>query len=183
MELIVLLLSASPRLALATNDTWIDKTSGGPWSATTNWQNGIVANGTDGIADFSTLTLTTDDTVHLNSFLFHSIGTLKFGDIRASHNWTLDNNGSIGNTLMFSVSSGSPSIVVNNQTATISAGLSGTGVVKRGAGTLVLSGTADNSGLGLTVTAGTVVLAKTSLWPERRRLQITVRVLVGRPAA
>ena len=51
------------------------------WSTTGNWSGGTVANGTDGIADFSTLNITADDTVHLDTA--RTIGQLKFGDTTA----------------------------------------------------------------------------------------------------
>ncbi len=148
------------RPALATNGTWIDATSGGLWSGPGHWSGGTIADGQDAIADFSTLDITTDNTVHLNSA--RTIGQLLFGDTNPTNNWILDDNGNASNTLTFSVSSGNPQIVVNNQTATLNLGIIGTNVVTSGAGTLVISGATDNTGLGLTVTAGTTVLGKTS---------------------
>ena len=136
-----------------TNGTWIDATSGGLWSGPGHWSGGTIADGADGIADFSTLDITTDNTVHLDTP--ERLATLLFGDTMPSNNWILDNNGNASNTLTFSVSSGNPQIVVNNQTATLNLGILGTNVVTSGAGTLVISGTTDNTGLGLTVTAGT----------------------------
>ena len=154
-------LIAMTRTAVAgTNGTWIDATSGGLWSGPGHWSGGTIADGQDAIADFSTLDITTDNTVHLNSA--RTIGQLLFGDTNPTNNWILDNNGNASNTLTFSVSSGTPQIVVNNQTATLNLGIIGTNVVTSGAGTLVISGTTDNTGLGLTVTAGTTVLGKTS---------------------
>src|SRR6266446_606421 len=38
-----------------TNGTWTNTASGGLWSAGINWSSGIVATGTDGIANFGTL--------------------------------------------------------------------------------------------------------------------------------
>ena len=148
-----------------TNGTWINTTSGGLWSVASNWAGGTIANGTDGIADFSTLDITADDTVHLDSA--RTIGQLKFGDTVPSNNWILDNNGNAANTLTMAVSSGSPQITVNNEQATINlslegSNLSGAAVVVNGPGTLVLGGTTDNTGLGITVNSGTVILAKTS---------------------
>ena len=157
--LIALATSRSPMLA-STNGTWTDTSSGGLWSTTGNWSGGTIANGTDGIADFSTLDITTDNTVHLDSA--RTIGQLIFGDTDPSNNWILDNNGNAANTLTFSVSSGNPQITVNTQTATLSLGITGTNVVKSGARKLVLSGTTDNTGLGMMVNAGTLVLAKSS---------------------
>ncbi len=157
IELVTLLaLAASSSHALAANGTWINTTSGGLWSATGNWSGGIVANGQDGIADFSTLHLLTDDTVHLDSA--RTIGTLKFGDTGASHNWFLDNNGTGADILTLGVSSGSPTITVVNGTATISAVLAGTqGFTETGGGTLTLDGNNTFTG-GVTINAGVIIL-------------------------
>src|SRR5207248_1491611 len=70
-------LGAAPALA-ATNGTWTNTTSGGLWSDGTNWSGSIIADGQDGIADFSTLNITADDTVHLDSA--RTIGSLLFAD-------------------------------------------------------------------------------------------------------
>jgi len=60
--------------------------------------------------------------------------------------------------LTLGVTAGTPTITVNNQTATISAVLAGTqGLAKSGAGTLVLGGTDTVTG-SVTVTAGTLQL-------------------------
>ncbi|HEV2971100.1 MAG TPA: autotransporter-associated beta strand repeat-containing protein [Pirellulales bacterium] len=147
------------RPALAVNGTWTNTTSGGLWSTTTNWSGGVVANGTDGIADFSTINITADDTVHLDTA--RTIGQLKFGDTTPSNNWILDNDGNFFDVLTLAVSSGTPTITVNNDTATISAVLAGTqGFTKSGAGTLLLNvGTFNNTFTGgVTVSAGTLAL-------------------------
>ena len=141
--------------ALAVNGTWTDATSGGLWSTTTNWSGGIVANGTDGIADFSTLNITADDAVHLDSArtIFH----LLFGDTTPSNNWILDNNGNAANVLTLG---GSPPVItVNNGTATISAALAGTqGLAEVGPGTLLLSGNNTFTGLVTINNSGTLKL-------------------------
>ena len=145
--------------ALATNGTWSDTTSGGLWSTTGNWSGGIVANGTDGIADFSTLNITADDTVHLNSA--RTIGQLKFGDTTPSNNWILDDDNG-GNILTLAVSSGSPTITVNNDTATMNLVLGGTqGFTKSGAGELLLND-ADTFTGSVAINAGTLALGNAS---------------------
>ena len=88
------------------------------------------------IADFSTLNITADDTVHLDSA--RTIGGLKFGDTTPSNNWILDNNGNAANVLTLAVSSGSPTITVNNDTATMNLALAGTQGFTKGAGELLL---------------------------------------------
>jgi fibronectin-binding autotransporter adhesin len=143
-------------VALATNGIWTSTTSGGLWSDATKWSGGIVADGTDGIADFSTLDITADDIVHLDSA--RTIGTLKFGDTTPSNNWILDNNGNAADVLTLAVSTGSPTITVNNDMATISAALAGTqGLTKSGAGTLLLGSNDTFTGL-ITVSAGALAL-------------------------
>ena len=147
--------------ALAINGTWIDTTSGGLWSVNANWGGiGAIANGTDAIADFSTLDITADDTVHLDSA--RTIGQLKFGDTVPSNNWVLDNNGNAADILTLAVSTGSPTITVNNDTATISAVVAGTqGLTKSGAGTLLLSGNDTFTGT-VSINSGTLALGNSN---------------------
>src|ERR1043165_2725731 len=99
--LIVVAAAVAQGGAGAATGTWIDTVSGGLWSATANWSpggaSGVIANGTDALADFSTLNITVDNTVHLDSS--RTIGSLKFGDTTATNNWILDNNGSASNVL------------------------------------------------------------------------------------
>ena len=152
--LVLMVVGTAP--ALAINGTWIDTTSGGLWSTTTNWSGGVVANGTDGIADFSTLNITADDTVHLDTA--RTIGQLKFGDTTPSNNWILDNNGVPTNVLTLAVSLGSPTITVNNDTATMNLVLAGTqGFAKSGAGELLLND-ADTFTGSVAINAGTLAL-------------------------
>jgi|GEM_PF-2259742 len=156
LALPLVLVAAMNRTAAATNGTWIDATSGGLWSAAVNWSGGTVANGTDGIADFSTLNITSDNTVHLDTA--RTIGQLKFGDTTPSNNWILDNNGVATNVLTLAVSSGSPTITVNNDTATINLVLAGTqGFAKSGAGQLLLND-ADTFSGSVAINAGTLAL-------------------------
>ena len=105
----------------------------GNWSDTTKWAGGVVADGAGYTADFSTIDITGNRTVTLDSD--RTIGTLKFGDtgspIRA---WTLSGT----NTLTLS---GSPTIsaVVSGQTISIFVALAGTeGLTKTGPGTVTL---------------------------------------------
>ncbi|HEV3415730.1 MAG TPA: hypothetical protein VG056_02920, partial [Pirellulales bacterium] len=147
-----------------TNGTWIDATTGGLWSSSANWSGGTIADGTDGIADFSTLNIAADNTVHLDTA--RTIGTLKFGDTTPSNNWTLDNNGNSPNILTMAVSSGSPLIQVNNQTATISAILAGSqGLTTVGNATgdavLTLAGANSYSG-GTTIANAARIVANAS---------------------
>ncbi len=79
-------------VAQAADGTWINTTSGGLWSATGNWAGGVIATASGAVADFSTLDITADNTVHLDSS--RTIGTLKFGDTSADSIIFVTNNGS-----------------------------------------------------------------------------------------
>ena len=132
----------------ASDGTWSGDASGA-WSGTTNWSGGVVADGFAGSAYFSKINITADRTVHLDSA--RTLGNLTFGDTTTSSaaSWILDNNGIASNVL--TLGGGTPTITVNalgtGKTVSISAVLSGTaGMMKAGAGTLVLSGTNIFSG-------------------------------------
>jgi autotransporter-associated beta strand protein len=114
----------------------------GDWSVSNNWNNGVIANGGNGVsysADFSTVDLTADRTVTLDSA--RSIGGLYFGDPSGSYNWTLTGDNSL------TLSSGYPLMEVNQNAATISVPLAGnSGFAKSGAGTLVLTAAGSLTG-------------------------------------
>jgi autotransporter-associated beta strand protein len=116
----------------------------GVWSDTNKWSSGAIASGAGFTADFSTLDLTGDRTV--TSDVSRSIGTLKFGDTVGTQSWILAASG--GSVLTLDTGTGSsPSVVVNQNTATISAPLAGAnGFTKTGAGTLTLAGTNTYTG-------------------------------------
>ena len=148
----------------AQNGTW-DLTGSpaafGPTGA--NWSSGTIASGSGNSANFSTLNLVTavgstgSDTVHLDSA--RTIGSLTFGDTGTKFSWTLDNNGSSGNTLTLAAS-GSPTITVSNGTATISLILAGNqGFTTAGPGTLYLTNAANSYSGDTTISAGTLNIA------------------------
>ena len=159
---IIITTFASP-LFSQTNGTWTNAASNSAWSTTTNWSGGLVADGVDAIADFSTLDIAANRTVNLGAS--RSIGTLIFGDaITPSNNWTLANGTGGPWTLTLATSSGSPAIQVVNQTATVSALLGGTqGFSKTGAGALTLSNAANTLSGGISISAGTLNFANGSL--------------------
>ncbi len=127
--------------------------AGGSWATPGNWDS--LPNAIDAIADFSTLNITANATVTLDNSAGFTVGSLLFGDTTPSNNWTIS-PGTPAGTITLAVSSGSPTINVVNQTATISAILAGTqGLTKTGSGTLTLSGANTYSG-GLTVNNGFV---------------------------
>ncbi|GAA5117373.1 autotransporter-associated beta strand repeat-containing protein [Luteolibacter yonseiensis] len=118
------------------NGTWATDADG-TWSDATKWTGAFPANGETYSANFSTLNITADRTVMLDTS--RSIGSLVFGDTSGAQNWTLLS--SEGKDLRLATT---PVITVVQNTATISASLAGTaGFTKTGTGTLVLNG--DNS--------------------------------------
>jgi len=123
----------------------------GLWSDTSKWTRACVANGAGLTADFSTLDITADRTVTLDSS--RSIGAMAFADYAGAQGWTLAASG--GSVLRLdSGSTASPSILVGDSptlatsnAVTISAPLAGTnGLSKTGWGTLILSGNNPLSG-------------------------------------
>jgi autotransporter-associated beta strand protein len=119
--------------------TW-NSTASGLWSATGNWNNAAVANGSGFIADFSQVPLTADTTVTLDTS--RTLGSLYFGATGGSlNNWFLTPSG--GSTLTLSTYGlNVPAIIgVSQNTATVSPAITSTnGLTKTGAGTLVLGG-------------------------------------------
>src|SRR5262249_54789445 len=124
----------------AAGSVWTNVSSGGNWSNSGNWVGGV-PNGIGAVADFGTLNITADNTVHLDQDA--TVSSINFADTPPSNNWTIDDNG--GTTYVLTLSTGGsvhpPTITVANQTANLSAILGGTqGFVKIGSGTLILSG-------------------------------------------
>ncbi len=144
--------------ALAATGTW-SNTSGGLWSATGNWVNGAMADGSGFTADFNSINITTNPTVvHMDAS--HTLTSLIFGDTNTSTaaSWVLDNNGNSANILTLAGSS--PTVTVNalsgTNAATISATIAGNaGLIKAGSGQLFLAGT--NTYTGLTQITGGVL--------------------------
>ena len=159
---IVAVAFSTPLLA-QTNGTWTNATSNSAWSTTTNWSGGLVADGVDAIADFSTLDIAANRTVNLGAS--RSIGTMIFGDATtASNNWALANGTSGPWTLTLATSSGAPVIQVVNQTATITALLGGTqGFIKSGAGAVTLNNPSNTLSGGISLAAGTLNFTSGSL--------------------
>ena len=128
----------------AANGVWISDTDGN-WSDTAKWSSGTIGTGAGFAADFSTLNITNNRMVTLDTS--RSIGTLKFGDISSAQTWTLAASG--GSLLTLDTGSGvSPAIVVNQNSAIVSAPLAGAnGFTKSGTGTLILAGDNPLSGI------------------------------------
>ena len=140
--------------AQATDGTWIfNGTVTANWSDTTKWNAATIADGADFTADFSTVNITASRTVTLDSA--RTIGNLRFGDIDATHDWTLNSPG--GSVLTLQVSSGTPNIDIVNRTTAVSLGLAGNqGFTKNGVGTLTLSGANTLLSGETTISQGTV---------------------------
>ena len=137
---------------------WTRTTSDGLWSDNANWLGSIVAHGVGTTADFSTIELPADATVHLDAP--RTVTNLVFGDDdeTSAASWTLDGNGNAANVLTLATGASAPSITVNplgaGAVATIGAPLAGTaGFSKNGTGTLVLTGSSTLTG-GVGVNAG-----------------------------
>ena len=142
----------------AADGTWTQLISGGLWSTGVNWAGSMIADGSGSTANFNTLDLTADNTVHLDGD--RTLTNLIFGDTATATagNWILDNNAVSTNNLILAGST--PTLTVNAlgtaMTATISAIIEGTaGLTKAGAGTLTLTGVNTYTG-GTVVSGGTL---------------------------
>jgi autotransporter-associated beta strand protein len=123
---------------LLENPTWSFLGSGN-WSDAAKWYGGVIANGSGVIADFSTLTLTSSNSVNLDGP--RTVGGLKFGDVGNQRTWAL-----AGSALTLAGPT-QPIIHVVNQTLTSNVALLGTqGFVKTGAGTFQINGDQSISG-------------------------------------
>jgi len=114
--------------------------SDGNWSDPTKWSGGTVADAVGSSADFSTVDITGNRTVTLDTA--RTISSLIFGDagITPNFGWTLTGPNAL--TL-----GAVPSINVSNQTTTLSVPVAGTaGLTKVGSGTLIFLGTNTYSG-------------------------------------
>lgn len=127
----------------AEDGSWLSD-SAGNWSDASKWFDGIVADGTDAEADFivdlsANRTITNDAGTGDWS---GTIGSMRFADISADHNWTI-----AGGTLTLATTAEAPVISMANGTTTISSILAGTqGFRKLGQGTLTLTSTNTYTG-------------------------------------
>ena len=134
--------------------SWANNTSDGAWSTASNWTNNFVPFGSGKTAYF-TNAITGARVVSIDtSSLF--IGNLAFGSPDA-YNWTLKDNS------ILLVSTGmQPIVSVSANAATISSVINGyQGFVKKGSGTLTLSGANTYSGSTI-ISNGTLVVATNS---------------------
>ncbi len=136
---------------------WLTQ-GGGSWTVGANWKLGAAPSGADQIADFTGLDLNSDANMTLDGA--RTLGGMAFLDATPSHKWILAPGSGGTLTLARSSASESPSISVGNPLAAISVGLVGNqGLVKTGAGTLVLSGNNTYTGDTL-VEEGTLALVE-----------------------
>ena len=145
------------------NGTWTRPTSGGLWGDQANWISGIIGGGINNTADFSTLEITEDVQVHLDSP--RVIGNLIFGDSDIATPGELDHwqqrkrgqHSDAGNVCGSAINTREPvgsEFVCADQCRTRAESLAST---KSDQGTLILSGANTLNGA-LNVTAGTVRL-------------------------
>lgn len=158
--------------AFAQNAVWINPggTASDPliWSTPGNWLEGATPEGVFFYpADFSTLNITGDRTVTLNSP--GSAAGLIFGDtdVSSAGSWTLESTDQSVNVLTLTGNNGGTNTIVVNplgtgKTATISANLNVTGglLSKQGNGTLVLAGSTKLNSNQLEITNGGTLLIK-----------------------
>jgi autotransporter-associated beta strand protein len=159
-----LLVAGSSLLAVssahAADGTWNSDVTNSLWGTDTNWSGNTIADGSGSTANF-TNDITGDRTVRLNTD--RTLTSVVFGDSdpATAGSWLLDNNGTSTNNLILAGTT--PGIAVNAlgtaKTPTISALIQGTaGLVKSGAGTLILSGANTYTGT-TTVDGGILALA------------------------
>jgi autotransporter-associated beta strand protein len=153
-EITALQTNQPPQFPSVGDGIWISGTADGSWGDPARWSDGLLANGAGYTADFSAIDITADRTVTLDTN--RSIGSLKFGDASGAQNWSVVSGG--GTLTLDTASSSQPSIVVNQNTATLALPLiSGNAFAKTGPGTLILSGTNSFSGTVLIDTSSTTV--------------------------
>ena len=134
----------------AGDGAWVNP-AGGVWETAANWLDGAVANGDGATATFGTLEPAGD--VAVRSDAARVVGNLLFGGADNANRWLLS-----GETLVLS-GAVLPTVEVDNREAWIANDLvTAQGFEKRGAGTLVLTGT-NTSEAALSVTGGTLALS------------------------
>jgi autotransporter-associated beta strand protein len=128
---------------------WTNNVGDSLWSSLVNWSPNLFPSGANVTADFSTLDLTANQAVNLDSA--PTIGTLVLGDTdtNTAASWTLANNGTAANIL--TLAGTAPKVTVNllgtGAKVIISTVVAGTsGLTKTGAGTLAFTGANTYSG-------------------------------------
>ena len=148
----------SPQLGVALDGTWT-KTTSSTWTTASNWSGNTIADGSGYTANFSTVDVPAGTlTVSLNAS--RTIGNLIFGDTNTgtAGSWLVSNGGT--SSYILTLAGTTPTITTNtlgtSATTTIDAIIDGTsGLTKKGAGTLILSGANTFTG-GTTLAGGTL---------------------------
>lgn len=102
-------------------ETWTNLVAGdasGSWNTTGNWNPNTVPNGVGASALFNTLNLGANSTVSLATPV--TAGALSFGDTTPSHDWLVS-----GSAITNAVSSGYPTVTVDNRQVTFNNSLFG----------------------------------------------------------
>jgi autotransporter-associated beta strand protein len=132
-----LLIAALP--GQAQTGTWSQATGGTyTWSNTANWTGGVIADGANNTANFTTANLTGPITVNLDTN--RTIGALVFDNPTNTFSWTI---GGASILTLSNSAAGGPTIAVNasDLVSTISTTVAGTqGFTKTGSGILNLTG-------------------------------------------
>ena len=129
-----------PVTVLTASGTWTADSSAN-WSEPGRWSASTVATGGGQTANFSTINITANRTVTLDTP--RTIGNLKFSDTVGAQAWTIAGT----NSLTLETGSATVPLLSVTNTATISAPLGGTnGFTKTGPGTIILSGNNPLSG-------------------------------------
>ena len=114
---------------------------GGNWSDSLNWLNEVTPNQANAPVEFL-LAQSGNATVYLDGS--RTVGNLTFGNSNTA-DWTI--SGYVGSILSLDTGASTPTITVQNNTATIAAEVAGSqGLLKSGPGTLALTGTNSYSG-------------------------------------
>jgi autotransporter-associated beta strand protein len=148
---------------------------GGSWTIASYWSNNVIAGGAGVTADFSQLTMSSDQVVSLDGA--RTIGHLIFGDAGGAYNWQLDTGS--GGPLALDAGANPPTISVLTNTATLSVVLDGSsGLTKIGNGTLSLTANESYTG-GTVVEAGTLSVGAGGAGYNDSTLQGTLTVKSG----
>lgn len=165
-------------ILVATDGVWTFNTNGtaAPWSTTTNWSGGVIADG-GGFADFSTINIggARNPVVDTTS---RTVRRLDIGDTDGAQSYTISASGSA--SLIFDNTANSANaqlnqtsgshgdiisapIILNSSldvtnassaTLTLSGAISGVGALNLGSGTLALGTSANSYGGGTTISGG-----------------------------
>jgi autotransporter-associated beta strand protein len=152
---------SNPRTSWAASGTWNVDASGN-WSNSANWSGGVVADGINGIANFSTVDVVSSaKTVTVDSV--RTIGHLLLGD--AASPWLAWNlNGT--DTLTLAVWTGTPTITCTNVQQNVGVVLAGNqGLKKDGPSTLRLNGANVYTG-DTTISAGALKIGVSNCIPH-----------------